>query len=873
LSYYYTSYDIDRAFKYIFRSKWHKSWLSVEVYFDELFIMIEPNTLEKQKEEFTNLLKDFFGGRFKEKEQIIKLDYGERKLSVIYEENVEQKEKRALPLFKAYNRVPEDDIFYELKGVPVIAFHSYKGGVGRTLSLLSAIQAVSKIKDENKSFKVLIVDSDIEAPGLTWLTSKINFNMSLLDAFSILHEEDNWRNALPFISQKIKTTTLELPVDKQLVEHFFMPVYRQEDNMPYQLIDLPVMTSTIIKMIDREWMIGDFFSELGKELGVNAVFVDLRAGISEFSAPLLFDSRIRKVYVTTTSLQSRKGLNALLKEIYLNKAKNNQELFDLFITMVPSEWNTAQKIKIEDEILENVNILGKDEMGEDNIPISYLEFAQELIHLDGLDTIDEKLKGTQMAKEIYSVILSWFSENITKTETISDVTSFLNRLIDRASEMEYAEYVDMKKIMITASLRNIVRRFKYEIPIAVILGAKGSGKTLIYRQLLFNYTWEQFASLVEKEVNYNDQVTFIVPFLIAKNIDAKKLKKNIHSINNNIGFKMSVKDFESRNYRIQEFQRSDNTEAGWHSFWKKELLKSTGLKIESFEELQNYLEERKKKIVFIVDGLEDIFQNIPTRQEQKIAVRMLIQDIINELSTYSDGRIGLLIFTRLDIAKNSIEQNWGQFNSRYSQFELKWNRVEALRLVLWLVKDAGFVSTVPNLEKATEEALIEALTPLWGVKLGADKSREAQSANWIIAALSDLRGRIQARDMVRFLKEAAIRSLKNPYYDRYLTPLAIKNSIKPCAEKKIMEIIEEMKYLDNTFNKLTNADKDKKQIPFEIEDFNLDSEEVLLLREQGFLIFFDDGYYMPEIIRNGLGFIYKKRARTKVISLLKEANF
>ncbi|WP_193554352.1 P-loop NTPase family protein [Schaedlerella arabinosiphila] len=60
----------------------------------------------------------------------------------------------------------------ELPGVPVIAFHSYKGGVGRTLSLLAFVKAWSALKDLKSTKKLLIVDADIEAPGITCFIPK-----------------------------------------------------------------------------------------------------------------------------------------------------------------------------------------------------------------------------------------------------------------------------------------------------------------------------------------------------------------------------------------------------------------------------------------------------------------------------------------------------------------------------------------------------------------------------------------------------------------------------------------------------------------------------------------------------------------------------
>ena len=47
----------------------------------------------------------------------------------------------------------------------------------------------------------------------------------------------------------------------------------------------------------------------------NWFLVDLRAGLSEFSAPLLFDPRVKKYLVTSTSYQSVKGTEILLNQL------------------------------------------------------------------------------------------------------------------------------------------------------------------------------------------------------------------------------------------------------------------------------------------------------------------------------------------------------------------------------------------------------------------------------------------------------------------------------------------------------------------------------------------------------------------------------
>ena len=308
----------------------------------------------------------------------------------------------------------------------------------------------------------------------------------------------------------------------------------------------------------------------------------------------------------------------------------------------------------------------------------------------------------------------------------------------------------------------------------------------------------------------------------------------------------------------------------WKSFWKDLILKSVGKDFNSFEVLQEYLENQDRRILFIVDGLEELLGKTSESEHEKVAIRALCQGVVNELRSFVDGRIGLIVFLRNDVAMNSIKQNWGQFRAQYTAFELKWTHVEALRLALWLANKVDSNIYPPEgiaIENATREILERSLYPLWGVKLGKPDSREAYSANWIINVLSDLNGQLQARDMVRFLFHAAIESQNSSVTDRYLAPKAIRSAIKPCSEEKIKEIGDEMPMIEVVFNKFRSKPLEQRQIPFQLEDYDLSSSEVKLLDQQGYLVELDDGYYMPEIIRLGLGFKIQKKGRPKVFSL------
>ena len=137
------------------------------------------------------------------------LDLSDEYLNVTFEiEEGGEKKSVVVPLFKSvlYQKSAYYDalIEKELPGVPVIAFHSYKGGVGRTLSLLAFVKAWSSLKDMKNPKKLLVVDADIEAPGITWLTKgQEEAAFSFLDLLEITQEKENVDEIIELISDKL----------------------------------------------------------------------------------------------------------------------------------------------------------------------------------------------------------------------------------------------------------------------------------------------------------------------------------------------------------------------------------------------------------------------------------------------------------------------------------------------------------------------------------------------------------------------------------------------------------------------------------------------------------------------------------------------
>jgi len=271
-------------------------------------------------------------------------------------------------------------------------------------------------------------------------------------------------------------------------------------------------------------------------------------------------------------------------------------------------------------------------------------------------------------------------------------------------------------------------------------------------------------------------------------------------------------------------------------------------------------------------SLDDL-QNYEQGKEQNYlaAVHALCQTVIKEIEYLNHRHIGLMVFLRRDIAEEAIQSNFRQFIDQYSRYELNWSQTEALRLALWVAKKA-----IPELETEgkilllSREEIEKRLELLWGKKLGKDTSKEANSARWILAALSDFNGQLQARDIVRFLKYASqdSKSVSLLLKDRYIMPKKIRDAIEPCAKDKLEEMKQEMPKIYNILQKFNDKRITVRQLPLELEKISLSVDELDRLERQGFIKVSEKQYYLPEIIRRALGYRYKVGARPKVLSLL-----
>lgn len=869
MEYYFTWHDIEDIFEEN-RNTWPKTWVDVQVYSDS--VEIYQNGDEPQVSDI-QYLKEIFGRNYSTENNTLRIDFTGIYLEVTFLYDDSQKvEKKYGPLFRDIYFQKCENTDSDFDGVKMIAFHSYKGGVGRTLSLTAFLrQCTEKYPDK----KILVLDADVEAPGLTWMAEAGYRRISYLDILSIMNYEQITDQMLEKLCDLVKTSTVSVSTDQKIIDQYFIPVYREKE----QNMNVGSKPEQVLMTQENKFYITETIAKMARKLGVNLVLIDLRAGITEYSAPFLFDPRVIKYYVTSTSLQSVKGTNQILEQVY---KKTNADFLKsrIVLTMIPETMKTEEIQEIESQIVEEV------ESGADTDNATFLrdEYFMELgfdktfVRTTDFNSLCEKLKGSELASLMDKQMKSLFMDE-QKDETIFADEGKAREILKRIYEISYAETTaegtSSANMLVTSSIKEMVKNFKTELPRIVVSGAKGSGKTYIYKQLLQAKTWESFIEQTGTSLDVEHE-TIIIPLLASINtrnmqpliVDCMKyadqklpemrLKKNVDTINYNMLMGL--------------LESSEMSRMEWVKQWFDLIIGMFQENYKDISELDEALQRSGKRIVFIVDGLEDVCADSQTEKNDrwKNLLKALCQNVVNDLQRLDHGNIGMVVFARKDMINNAIDTNMEQFRSMYYNYELNWTQTEALRLALWIASKA-YPDLTDGIDvlNATRSVLTEKLTTLWGLKLGKRDSREAFSDRWILAALSDFTGQLQARDIVRFLRYSTegYGEAKLIYKDRLIMPVEIRNAIGSCAADKYKEIKAEMRNIYEILEKFEKMEG-VKTLPLTLDKIQLTGDEISKLEAQGYLKISDEKYYLPEIIRLPLGFTYERGARPKVLSLL-----
>jgi MinD-like ATPase involved in chromosome partitioning or flagellar assembly len=751
---------------------------------------------------------------------------------------------------------------------PILVFHSFKGGVGRTTCALATALAMKQLSLQRKrKGRILLVDGDLEAPGISLLlrSKRPEPTVSLADLLTLVHGDPT----------ADKQATIELVADRMRRDDvdgiYVLPASRDEGAW------LPEVLPEHVVRGPSPFILTDVLVRLGKQLDVDAVIVDLRAGYSEHSASFLLDRRVIRVHVTAPNGQSVEGTCTLLRWLADHGASESPTVF---LNQVPP--NLREALGESRRALEEA--LGPIEDLETGVALFEVDYVQDLMMVGTQwDEVVRLLQGESeysMRRQVerWLTRLSLFAPSASELPT-GDLGKQREKLAEFARLREYAERQFNKELLATDPLTELARAHLDRVPATVVVGAKGSGKTFTFIQMASRVRWSEFVQAVLPGQTGGADA-WMLPLLTSLDLDGQ-VKKTLSvaeaEVHGGIGAKATPLGFLPIRDEISEGIQQGWSERRWRTFWLSTLVRRCGLEAPEGAEidtLNRHLAENDAYIVALVDGLENAFPRFSTSEVEQRGLKALLQDVPDWLEQSPERRAGIIVFIRSDLVQAAIPQNLGQFLRRHERFALKWDPIRALELVAWLASGSGVLELPPERERSGYHAgdWAEHLVPLWGRKLGGPDSKEGRSALWVLAALMDFQGLVQARDVVRFIAEAALGSRRDSKWaDRLLVPQAIKDALVPTGQRKVEEVGLENPPLMAIFNELRGLPDELRRIPIDIDVLRkqgIDGEKFQLLEQAGILTVEGEGGYLAEIYRAGLSF--GKDSRSRVINLVRK---
>lgn len=850
---------------------WPEGLNWAEVYWTGVRLHLSPSADEHT---VRNWLEAVFAPRLKDEQ--LELDSGVA-LPVDFEldEFDERGDERAdyVPSFSRPTRVPgprpaielrEGEDLYE---PPLVAFHSYKGGVGRTTHALAfALEAVAY-----SGGKVLLVDGDVEAPGLSWHIRDRYPEpaISYADLLILAHgdEDPNASASVAAVAKRLANQE-----DRGL---YVLPSFRE--GFRWEALDI---RPDHLVAGRSSFAVSDLLVALGVELGVKAIVVDLRAGLSELSAGLLLDPRVFRVLVTSVGAQSLRGIEEVAKRLATILGAKSSSTTHFVISHVPVVLRDSELLERARESL-IASLVEPDEALEEGqvAEVVVSEYDVDLVTLplgwsSTLALLDKAGLPQRLRVLVERSPIS--GAGASASQAALPLAEVRRRLAERAEQQIFAETGEATDFLRIEPLIRLAQDHRTRLPVVVVTGAKGAGKTYTFFQILLAQTWSAFTQRALGGPSQGSEA-FVVPLVEPRNVDdaARKILAGSERELNQLFGSDRLSTLELRERLLQLVESKETALSTWRSFWLDAMAWRVGCEPRvagAGDRLVEHLRGAKRRVSFIVDGLEDVFQGFQDNEVERLALRALVQDVPERLAHFASDEVGLVILVRPDLIHAAVKQNPQQLLARYKHYAIRWSPDAALKLAIWLAVRAGVLAldgtaaAVANLAKGPRDDL---LRQLWGNKLGSAKSREARSTAWVIGVLSDFGGQIQARDVVRLIHHAARGSAEQDdrFHDRILDPRSMRKALADWGEEKVRELGEEDRQLAKIFDGLENAPHAKKQVPFAAKELGLDDDRLEYLRQRG-IIYDDRGeIYITELVRVGLGFEMGNGARPRVVSL------
>ncbi|MBB3947833.1 cellulose biosynthesis protein BcsQ [Rhizobium skierniewicense] len=784
--------------------------------------------------------------------------------------------------------------------VPIAAALSVKGGTGRTTTAVAF--ALHWAAAEGKP--VLLVDADLEAPGISYLFESFvgQAKIALEDLIALAHSEEKVGapETVNLVSERLKDHAVPgnlfiLPLRRNIVELASSSIRAEHLSTP-----------------ERPFALADLLADVAEKIGAVGVVVDVRAGLVPLGVNLAMDPDVSPIIVTSLAEQSIRAtagfVSFLSREFRRAQISPRRPL--IVVNRVPSLFKQTGMDKkliepLTDQLIETfvqddeTELTASDDYFTSEVAVApYVqvevpELPDMQIPMGGWREFVAQLEVSGFMRALASGSDEFLSSELSVVQTNSQVqtnevtiTSQRRDLAKFANQLIAAENLTgaVPKPLVTQPLSELASRFKSEVPIAVIEGAKGTGKTLAARYIVSKQDWRTVVNDLVGTDSISAQVVPVTMSVQSSNSLQSEVDDARSRVSVALGLTAPMSIYETTTFLKDKLQEN-LSESQWVAILLDLIAWSIGLKPRvrgAGESLLQELRANGKSVIAVFEGLEELYKSV-SDPGVEVAMRSALISLPQKLRSELRRPLGLLMFVRRDTVEAAVTQNLDQFSREYQQFAFRWTEDDVLELAAWLATQSGALPGLwnPTFQAMTTNERAKALHRLWGAKLGPDdrpgkRTREAYTSTWIIAVLSDLRGRLVPRDLVRLLANAAAEEPEaedlDLYGNRLLVPRALRAAVDPTSGAKVSETVEEIVELKPAFEKF-KSQTDELSVPLTdeaITSLDLSAAEVSSLRRHGIIFGEKAPYQVPELFRRGLG-LRHSGARRSVVALYNRA--
>jgi hypothetical protein len=230
--------------------------------------------------------------------------------------------------------------------------------------------------------------------------------------------------------------------------------------------------------------------------------------------------------------------------------------------------------------------------------------------------------------------------------------------------------IDLLHTLAMYKINTLPNTVSSTLPNAVSISPNGIEKTCVYLQLCRAMYWEDYQNSMATTYFQEDNQNICVYPLLQSNIIKNDDLNVVDAVRSqHKRFKFSYVD--CRNKIKTKLEKG---ETDWTNFWVNEICNVVKFKkpaswLDHLFIVDKFLKEKGLKVIFLFDGIEEIFTDFTTDLGHQIAIEALL-GLPRHIVEIDNSSIGMIIFIRRDSLPYVITQNLGQFEHLYREFAI-----------------------------------------------------------------------------------------------------------------------------------------------------------------------------------------------------------